>query len=161
MLAPVHNESLDDFRHHSFTIAGFASEKKSYVTIKKENIIRGRGGGGSGEARVDVQVQVKAERQGWMCKCRWKWRGKGGGASGSKEVYKSNDEYRMSRREVCQIPTFPLCSPTSKKKKEPMYVKRDPPKNGFFQLPELEALFTIDFNGENLKILMGGKEKVA
>ncbi|GKU91962.1 hypothetical protein SLEP1_g5759 [Rubroshorea leprosula] len=59
------------------------------------------------------------------------------------EVYESKDECRTPRREACRIPVVPPCPPAPKKKKEPVYVKRDPPKNGFFQPPELEALFTV------------------
>lgn len=57
------------------------------------------------------------------------------------EVSESEDECRTPRREACRIPVVPPCPAAPKKKKKAVYAKRDPPKNGFFQPPELEALF--------------------
>lgn len=40
----------------------------------------------------------------------------------------------------CQIPTAVICPPPPKKK-IPLGKRSDPPKNGYFQPPELDALF--------------------
>ncbi|KAK3406982.1 hypothetical protein EUGRSUZ_K03114 [Eucalyptus grandis] len=49
------------------------------------------------------------------------------------------------RHEECRIPPPSVCPPPPKKKKqEPAGGKRrDAPKNGYFQPPDLDALFSV------------------
>ena len=54
------------------------------------------------------------------------------------------DGCRTPRHSECQIPADLACPPAPKKKKVGCVMKqRDPPKNGYFQPPDLEVLFTI------------------
>ena len=46
------------------------------------------------------------------------------------------------KRRECQIPVVLVCPPPPKKKTA-SGMKRDPPKNGYFHPPDLDALFTM------------------
>ncbi|XWS74952.1 hypothetical protein CRYUN_Cryun01aG0042800 [Craigia yunnanensis] len=56
------------------------------------------------------------------------------------EIYEQEEGYMTPRR---QIQTAAPPCPPAPRKKQSVYVKREPPKNGFFQPPDLEALFSI------------------
>ncbi|OVA17830.1 hypothetical protein BVC80_1835g222 [Macleaya cordata] len=52
---------------------------------------------------------------------------------------------RTPNHDECQIRTNLVCPPPPPKKKKPINCgkKRDPPKNGYFQPPDLELLFVM------------------
>lgn len=56
-----------------------------------------------------------------------------------------------------QIPTALICPPPPKKKMGSAGKRRDPPKNGYFQPPDLDDLFTIFPRREALSCNQGGK----
>ncbi|EEF30808.1 conserved hypothetical protein [Ricinus communis] len=50
---------------------------------------------------------------------------------------------RTPIRRECRIPAAPVACPPAPRKK-PVHIKqRDPPKDGYFQPPDLEAFFLI------------------
>ncbi|GLT43841.1 hypothetical protein SLA2020_177710 [Shorea laevis] len=59
------------------------------------------------------------------------------------ETYDCDEGCRTPRHAAFRIPVVPPCPPAPMKKREPAYVRRDPPKNGFFQPPDLEVLFAL------------------
>ncbi|KAK6942980.1 hypothetical protein RJ641_028357 [Dillenia turbinata] len=63
----------------------------------------------------------------------------------------SEEACTTPKRSECRIPAVLECPPPPKKKKSENQ-KRDPPKNGYFQPPDLDALFSIAPRREALKI---------
>lgn len=57
------------------------------------------------------------------------------------EIYEQEEGCMTPRRRV-QTAVPPTCPPAPRKK-QPVYVKREPPKGGFFQPPDLDAFFSI------------------
>ncbi|KAK8515030.1 hypothetical protein V6N13_121979 [Hibiscus sabdariffa] len=55
------------------------------------------------------------------------------------EIYEQEEGYMTPRRRI-QTAAPP---PAPKKKKQAVHTKRQPPRNGFFQPPDLEAFFSI------------------
>ncbi|KAJ6865090.1 cyclin-dependent protein kinase inhibitor SMR4-like [Populus alba x Populus x berolinensis] len=55
---------------------------------------------------------------------------------------KVEEECTTPKSMGCQIPTAIVCPPPPKKKSV-VGKKRDPPKDGYFQTPELDALLSI------------------
>ncbi|KAL3839511.1 hypothetical protein ACJIZ3_024102 [Penstemon smallii] len=60
---------------------------------------------------------------------------------GGKEMEAEQDQCTTPRNQEYQIPAALVCPPPPRKKTE-RRMKRDPPKNGYFQSPELEILFS-------------------
>ncbi|XVE69213.1 hypothetical protein DITRI_Ditri09bG0133800 [Diplodiscus trichospermus] len=56
------------------------------------------------------------------------------------KVYEQEEGYMTPRRDIKTA--APPCPPAPRKK-QPVYMKREPPKNGFFQPPDLDAFFSI------------------
>ncbi|KAF3449173.1 hypothetical protein FNV43_RR09901 [Rhamnella rubrinervis] len=54
----------------------------------------------------------------------------------------SDDECTTPKRRECRIPVMFVCPPPPKKKTV-CGTKRDPPKDGYFQPPDLDALFVM------------------
>ncbi|XVF23922.1 hypothetical protein REPUB_Repub13aG0081800 [Reevesia pubescens] len=59
------------------------------------------------------------------------------------EIYENEEAGYMTPRRRTQTAAPPACPPAPRKKQPVYNVKREPPKNGFFQPPDLEALFSI------------------
>ncbi|KAK9985261.1 hypothetical protein SO802_030212 [Lithocarpus litseifolius] len=55
---------------------------------------------------------------------------------------RSEDRCTTPKRRESQIPVVLVCPPPPKKKSA-SGMKRDPPKNGYFQPPDLDAIFTM------------------
>ncbi|KAE8099367.1 hypothetical protein FH972_017356 [Carpinus fangiana] len=55
---------------------------------------------------------------------------------------RSEDGCTTPKRSDSQIPATSVCPPPPKKKAVSGRI-RDPPKNGYFQPPDLDALFTV------------------
>lgn len=53
-----------------------------------------------------------------------------------------DEDCETPKRRECQIPEMLLCPPPPKKKAVGE-TQRDPPKNGYFQPPDLDALFAL------------------
>ncbi|KAI3439601.1 uncharacterized protein J3R85_004601 [Psidium guajava] len=59
-------------------------------------------------------------------------------------LFGEGDQCRTPRHRGCQIPVDTACPPPAPRKKAAREGRRrDPPKNGFFQHPDLELLFAI------------------
>ncbi|OMO96794.1 hypothetical protein COLO4_15084 [Corchorus olitorius] len=57
------------------------------------------------------------------------------------EIYEREEGYMTPRRPT-QTAAAPPCPPAPRKKR-PVFVKREPPKDGFFMPPDLEAFFSV------------------
>ncbi|KAK3409160.1 hypothetical protein EUGRSUZ_J01238 [Eucalyptus grandis] len=59
-------------------------------------------------------------------------------------LFAEGDQCRTPRHRGCQIPVDMACPPPAPRKKAAYEGRRrDPPKNGFFQPPDLELLFAV------------------
>ncbi|KAK9920644.1 hypothetical protein M0R45_029193 [Rubus argutus] len=54
-----------------------------------------------------------------------------------------DEDCATPKRRECQIPEAFLCPPAPRKKPVGDQKKRDPPKNGYFQPPDLDSLFAM------------------
>lgn len=59
-----------------------------------------------------------------------------------------DDDYLMGcttpTRDDCRIPADPPCPPPVRRKRsQPFGKKREPPKNGYFQPPDLDLFFSV------------------
>ncbi|XWS53104.1 hypothetical protein CRYUN_Cryun11dG0129200 [Craigia yunnanensis] len=60
-------------------------------------------------------------------------------------LQEEQDGWSTPPRVECRIPAVKVCPPPPPKKKPFSFgKKREPPKNGYFQPPELEMLFSIE-----------------
>ncbi|GFY93225.1 hypothetical protein Acr_08g0016210 [Actinidia rufa] len=55
------------------------------------------------------------------------------------------EEENCTTPKHCQIPMVSECPPTPKKKRSDRRIKMDPPKSGYFNPPDLDALFAVGY----------------
>ncbi|XP_062006722.1 cyclin-dependent protein kinase inhibitor SMR4 [Rosa rugosa] len=54
-----------------------------------------------------------------------------------------DEDCTTPKRRECRIPESSMCPPAPRKKVAGDQNKRDPPKNGYFQPPDLDSLFNM------------------
>lgn len=69
------------------------------------------------------------------------------GGAGSK----MEEDCTTPKRRECRIPEANMCPPPPKKKAAGEK-KREPPKNGYFQPPDLDALFALPPRTQSLSV---------
>lgn len=56
---------------------------------------------------------------------------------------REDEGWETPKKMCCRIPSMVPCPPPPKKRSPATVKRRDPPKGGYFQPPDLEALFAL------------------